>query len=404
MTTLPSILMAIVSVAAPPQFEVQPLRGAAVSGRLVAVDAKGVTVETAGGRVTWLPSELMGITARPKPAAPATEAEARIDLVDGSLLAAREFTTHNGSARILPRGAVETIVLPLGSLSAVRFQPDTAASRNEWARLLKMKTTGALLVILRGDVVDYHPGAAGDVTEKTVAFDLDGEVVPVKRSKVFGLIYHAAAGGEQSEPVCWLTDGGGSRWAVRTMTLEADKDKLAWTTIAGASASCPLQQVSQIDLSGGKVVYLSDLKPESVAYTPYFPLRQELPAEGAFFRPRQDRNLESKPLRLGGQQFPKGLALHSRTEVVYYLPGRFRRFQAVAGIDDDVRPRGAVHLVLRGDGKVLWEATLSGADKEPSRAIDLDVTGVRRLTVVADFAAASDAAGQVVLGSARVSK
>ncbi len=401
MTTLSSILVAVLSVAAAPQFEAQPLRGPAVTGRLVALDGQRVTMEGAGGRSSWALAELMGISARPKPPAPAAEADARIDLVDGSLLAAREFTIHNGRARIVLRGAAAgTIELPIAGIAAVRFQPDTAAAMSEWARLLKMKTPGDLLVIVRGEIVDYQQGAAGDVTARTVAFDLDGEVVPVNRGKVFGLIYHAAAG-PAAEPVCWISDAGGSRWAVRSMTMA---DKLEWTTVAGASASCPLDQVSQIDLSGGKIVYLSDLKPESVAYTPYFPLSQELPAEQKFFRPRQDQNLESKPLRLGGQQFPKGLALHSRTELVYYLPGRFRHFQAIAGIDDEVRPRGSVHLVLRGDGKVLWEATLTGADKEPSRALDLDVTGVRRLTIVADFAAESDAAGQVVLGSARVSK
>ena len=179
---------------------------------------------------------------------------------------------------------------------------------------------------------------------------------------------------------------------------------MQWTTVAGGRVSRPLDQVAQIDLSRGKIVYLSDLKPESVAYTPYFPLDKELPAEQKFFRLREDQNLESKPLRLGGKQFSKGLALHSRTEAVYYLPGRFRRFEAVAGIDDEVRPRGSVHVILRGDGKLLWEATVTGADKEPARPIDLDVTGVRRLTIVADFTAELDAAGHLVLGNARVSK
>jgi hypothetical protein len=79
----------------------------------------------------------------------------------------------------------------------------------------------------------------------------------------------------------------------------------------------------------------------------------------------------------------------------------------VAGIDDDMgdaRHRGSVHLILRGDDKLLWQAVLSGADKEPLRLIDLDVTGVRRLTVVADFTGDLDVAGHVVLGDARVSK
>ena len=183
--------------------------------------------------------------------------------------------------------------------------------------------------------------------------------------------------------------------------------KLQWTTVGGAKVSRPLDQVAVIDLSGGKVVYLSDLKPESLAYTPFFPLEKELPARLEFFRLRQDQNLESKPLRTGGKQFRKGLALHSRTEAVYYLPGRFRRFEAIAGIDDDMgdaRPRGSVHLILRGDDKLLWEAVLSGADKEPFKSIDLDVTGVRRLTIVADFTGDLDVAGHVVLGDARVSK
>ena len=107
-------------------------------------------------------------------------------------------------------------------------------------------------------------------------------------------------------------------------------------------------------------------------------------------------------MRLGGKQFSKGLALHSRTEAVYYLPGRFRRFCAVAGIDDDFRPRGNVRMILRGEGKTLWEATLAGA--EQPRAIDVDVTGVRRLTILVDFTGDLDAAGHAILGDARVSK
>ena len=97
----------------------------------------------------------------------------------------------------------------------------------------------------------------------------------------------------------------------------------------------------QIDLSQGKIVYLSDLKPESMAYTPFFPLEKELPAQLQFFRLARGPEPGIEAAAAGGKQFRKGLALHSRTEAVYYLPGRFRRFEAVAGIDDDVRPARA---------------------------------------------------------------
>ena len=145
------------------------------------------------------------------------------------------------------------------------------------------------------------------------------------------------------------------------------------------------------------------MKPESVAYTPYLPLDKKLPSQLEFFRLRGRIGPWSRS-RCGwaAEQFSKGLAVHSRTEAVYYLPGRFHRFRTTAGIDDDFRPRGSVPLILRGEGKTLWEATLSGA--EPPRAIDVDVTGVRRLTILADFTGDLDVAGHAILGDARVSK
>ena len=64
---------------------------------------------------------------------------------------------------------------------------------------------------------------------------------------------------------------------------------------------------------------------------------------------------------------------------------------------------GSVRLILRGDGKIAL-----GGDAlrrtEPPRAIDVDVTGVRRLTILADFTGDLDVAGHAVLGDARVSK
>ena len=120
-------------------------------------------------------------------------------------------------------------------------------------------------------------------------------------------------------------------------------DKVTWTTAERrAEVSRPLDEVAKIDLSSGKVVYLSDLKPESVTYQPFFPLDKDLQDRLQSFSLRQDRTLESKPLRLGGKSFQKGLALHSHTEVAYDLPGKFSGLEAIAGIDDEFRPRGNV--------------------------------------------------------------
>ena len=63
-----------------------------------------------------------------------------------------------------------------------------------------------------------------------------------------------------------------------------------------------------------------------------------------------------KSLRTHGQEFHKGMAMRSRTELAWTLPGKFSRLEAVAGIDDDVRPLGSVRLQITGDGKSLFDA------------------------------------------------
>jgi hypothetical protein len=179
-------------------------------------------------------------------------------------------------------------------------------------------------------------------------------------------------------------------------------EKLEWTTPTGLSVSQPLERIAKIDFSAGKLVYLSDLKPDSVVWTPYFGTSKRLLAMEQFYGPRYDRNFESGPLRLGGIEYPKGLALHARTEIVYRLPAGYTRFQAVAGIDDAMKPGGKVRLAVRGDDQVLLEIAVAGGD--PPKPLDLDVTRVRRLTIVADFGESVGEGDHLLLCNARLSK
>ena len=144
----------------------------------------------------------------------------------------------------------------------------------------------------------------------------------------------------------------------------------------------------KIDFSQGKIVYLSDLKAESVEWTPFIAAGKPLASWSEFFRPRNDQSLRSGPLEVGGKVYKKGLALHSRTTMVYRLPGQFQRFKAIAGIDDRFRPRGNVRLVIRGDDRVLVKLTVAGTDEQP-QPIDLDLSGVRRLRSWSTSAATS---------------
>ena len=196
-----------------------------------------------------------------------------------------------------------------------------------------------------------------------------------------------------------MIDAAGSQWAVRSLELA---EELTWTTPCGLELSAAPATVAKLDFSRGKIIFLSDLAPESVTFTPYFGNGKDLPLLARFYAPRSDKSLESGPLQLKGTQYAKGLALHSRTEIVYRLPGRFRRFKAIAGIDDGVRPAGHVELTIRGDDEVLWDRPLGGSDDpEP---IDLDLTGVRRISILVDYGEKLDVADHLDLCEARITK
>lgn len=393
-----SLLLIGVLGVAPPEFEVRVLGGDNRVGPITQWGADRMTVRTAEGPVTLDTKEITGISRR---GAGPSEAPSSVwaELVDGSRLAGAEYTVHQGRAGITrPNGEVTDVAAR--DVAAVQLQAPTEAIAAEWSRLIESEPDADLLVVRKGESIDYHRGTLGDVSDKVVDFDLEGDLLAVKRSKVFGLVYRRSAGRSSPDPTCWLTDADGSRWAVRSVRLEGDEFR--WTTPLGLEVSRPAAEVVHVDFSPDKIVYLSDLEPESLVWTPYFSSTSELPALARLFGPREDRGLDPGPLALDGKRYEKGLALHSRTSLVYRLPGRFRRFQAVAGIDDRVRPQGNVRLVVRGDDRVLLDSTVAGTD--PPLPVDLDLSGVRRLAILVDYGADLDVADHLDLCNARIVK
>jgi hypothetical protein len=67
-----------------------------------------------------------------------------------------------------------------------------------------------------------------------------------------------------------------------------------------------------------------------------------------------------------------------------------------------VRPNGNVRLVIQGDDRVLLETSVAGT--EAARLVDLDLTGVRRLSILVDFGENLDVADHLDLAEARIVK
>ena len=155
-------LMLLSALAAGPQFDVQLLDGSRVSGRLVRWDAAQLVIETSTGRTTLDTGKLASLTLQSPPASPASKPAVWVDLVDGSQLAAAEYTVEKGRAKIV-FSAGEVMEVPTAEIDAVRFQPASEATALEWSRIRGKKIRSDVLVTGNASAIDYHQGAIEDV-------------------------------------------------------------------------------------------------------------------------------------------------------------------------------------------------------------------------------------------------
>ena len=149
-----------------------------------------------------------------------------------------------------------------------------------------------------------------------------------------------------------------------------------------------------LDVLQGKATYLSDLKPRKATAEGY---------NGVAWPWAADRTVKGNPLRLGAQTFDKGLGTHPRTTLVYDLGGKYRRFEALVGLDPVTGRRGAAEVRVLVDGKRgAWSRATgltAGTDRD---AVAVDVTKAKELTLVVDYGPGGDVQADVNWADARL--
>ena len=408
---LPCLIVSALTAA--PQFEVQPVDGAPIKGKIQSLDAKQLTLlvtSTTGSedaKITLPISRVATLVQCEKLHAPRPDSDAiAVDLSDGSKVQVSGYTVNGGVAGLLFVNG-DVLHVPTESVNSVRLQHGSPAALAEWAHILAGKAVGDLLVTSKQGSLDFHQGEIRDISDTHVDFEVEGDKLHVKREKVFGLKYYhnkvadnvSDAGNRNSAAII---DTDASVWMASEAKVEPDSEVVSFSVAGSSPRQRTLGSIYSMDLSQGKIVYLSDLKSDKAAFTPFFPLQKELESRAEMFRARSDQNLLARPLQIQGQEFRKGLSMHSRSEVAWTLPEGFNHLVATIGIDDEVRPQGSVRLVIHGDDKILFDEPVTGADA--AKNIRLSIGGVHRLAILADFGDANDISGHLDLGNARLFK
>jgi NPCBM/NEW2 domain len=397
------------------------LNGDAIVGILRAWDDKEVAILTAAGEQRLAADDLLSLqwsSATPNQASDAIATVSEIELIDGSVLPVDEFHSSGAETTATLAGPFptkeKTLVLPRKQLAAVRLKSLQAAAAAQWKEIRELEALGDVLVLLKrdGKSLDYIEGVLGDVSGDKIDFKIEGESVRIDRAKVAGFTYYHGESKPRSEPQGVVLGRSGLR--ANVLNARLTDGVVSLTTAGGTTFDWPIQDIFLADLSAGKLFYLSDVEPASQHWTPLVGLPAEAALAAEYGEPRRNRSAYGGSLTLSYveaaassptsliRQFNKGLALRSRSELIYRLPAGYRRFTALAGIDPATRASGDVLLQIYGDDRSLLEAVVAG--HEPPVAIDLDISGVKRLKIVVDFGHNLDTGDWLNLCDARVVK
>ena len=250
-----------------------------------------------------------------------------------------------------------------------------------------------LWVVPRGDTLDGINGTFGDADEmgNEIEFSPEtGKKVNIKQAKLFGLIFNQTPT-EQAQTLCRVVDIYSNVSYAKSVQLADGKVKIVTTT--NASLEYPsLGSIKQFDFGAGAQKYLSDLEPVKL---------EESSIDGSIEHYRRDRNLDNGPLAFGQKQFTRGLAIHSRTVLMYDIGRKYTTFETIAATDDCVSGDSTVILSILADNQPVFKQKIHKGDKP--LPVKLNVNGVGKLQIVVE-SEFLDLGNQIDLADAKLMK
>jgi hypothetical protein len=156
-----------------------------------------------------------------------------------------------------------------------------------------------------------------------------------------------------------------------------------------------LDEISLVQIMGGRVQYLSQIKPAKKDVKEQTILAPPQPFQ-------LDRSCQGDAISIAGKRYPWGIGVHADSELTFELNGRFREFRSDVGIATRMGNRGSVVFTVSGDGKEKHKTPVIRGSAEKPHSITVNVKGVKRLTLKVTNAGDLDLGDVANWGSARV--
>ncbi|MCB9834217.1 MAG: NPCBM/NEW2 domain-containing protein [Planctomycetes bacterium] len=398
MPRLQAIVLALILVTdLAAQVDVHLADGRRLGGDLVELDPEaGLRLEREGGGNELIPLAEVCSIRFPEASVHRHDADSgllRFELVGGDLLFGEVIDGDFDQVRLeTDAGRVD---LPLERLVWMRVLANAQGLARD--PVSDLPADRDLLLVRSGEGLDQVVGEVARLAKSGVWFDWTGDAESLfsyRKDRVVGLRLAAPLELEPARGIqARVHFRDGSRLSGRVTRKKGGT--LVLEHPIGFRLELDTGRVAAITFEGGHYRYLSDLEPAAFVETPYI-------EGGLRYGLRRDESLKGGPLTIGEVWFPKGLSVHSRSEIGYDLKAGDGFFSVSCGIDGrvaDARVRGAVSFSVLIDDRVVFGPVVLRAG-EPPRAVDkIALAGGHRLVLRADFADNHHFNGWAVWGS-----
>jgi hypothetical protein len=339
--------------------------GGVVEGTLGSITIDAVAIATADGDRSVPVADVRRLVRVEPP--PPHAGRVRVAFVDGTSVSGDEFVWEGDTAVVL-RGAAR-VEVPIARVRRVEF--GAAADAPAWLAALPDAATSDLVVVAKDEAHELVECAITSVSPEAVAVVLDGETIPVRRTKVGGLVWSrppAAASGAR------VAINGGSLVAG---AIEASGDRL----VVDGGVRLPVGLLESIDFAAGRSVALGDLEPDRTATEPFIGDLTRVEGVASFFALRSVPAGSSAASPADGE---RTLVVRPRTVATWAVPAAARRFRAVVVRAAEARPQAAVRVAVRGDDRPAREVVVDATNPQ-GVAVEVDVAAANRLEILVDF-------------------
>jgi NPCBM/NEW2 domain len=384
----PFLTALVIAAVAPSADEVISLSGERQQGEVISFDAKELALRTRERLVRLPAADVQELKMRALAGDDAGFRYTEVALADGSVLRCQpgDGVTVDGTKIALT--LLNGLKLQLGrdDLFYVLKNAHDPSVRQDWDACLKacLKERRDVLPVIEDGVmhpvIGTYDQGKGTVWNFKSSRDWVGNLKQDRKMRgapvIQGWIFYNQLAADAPAELCRLHDS--SRNLVVASKVETrDGGPFVVHTVSGARLVYPRDQLVRLDFSKGRLEFLSDLEPRvRVQPAPDRFDRYQWFAEAD----RRNRNLDGKPLQLGGTRFSKGLSLPAPTAIEYTLAARYKQFSTVVGVDDTVGGgQGALILTIEGDGRLLFSGEIKRND--PPVQIRSRIDGVGQLTI-----------------------